>query len=986
MKAAEMEVPAGQGGHRGEADEGVVEMKATAPRAVTPPAAPAEAAVDAFLAGLGGLVVLCHLGKQGMKGFTIDASDPAARAKGVELVASSNRKGEQIYFGVNAPTERIFKKATKDEIGAARFAHVEIDPDAFMEAKGGYDAARVYLHESVAEELASSPTPPTVIWSSGNGISALWRLSEATDHATLELLNRRLIARWGGDEGTYNVDRILRLVGTVNHPTKKKIAKGYPKVARLATVLHANPSANYTVEALSDGLPEVAAEEPPTAPGANAGVAEDATPLDEGEQAVLMERLAQLRESDPFIRARWEGRGVGLSDDSRSGIDMSLGAMLKARGLSYREMRHTLRVCPAGAGAEKAAEGDERYFERIWTRTGFAAVSVKEVREILVRLVLDAHDRDETLSTEAWASVLFDAHLDANGREEVLTFLSEKMNLGKKRAINQSWKEYFAARSESYKAARAKDQLAIVSEGRPEILWNPLDYNGMLPKIEASLVEDGLMRIDRAYVRVAEDVLPGSDHPDNAGRPEHERQPVPKQILFVPHTKVSMLLAIEKSVCLYKRGEKGTVIPIEVPFDKLPPFMLDLPEKRAPRVTGLVQHPIIAKDGRLISTEGLDAATGIYVALGGWKFPEVNGAPTKDDAVASARRIRELLLAETMLKDDKIDGAAAIAALLTGISRKAMSQGPAVLINATVQGTGKTTLARMMHVVLTGREMAVQTLPEDQGEAGKQILSTLIRSPAMVCFDNLDDGSTIKGQVLAKIITSPTFGQRILGMSQDVEVPTCSLLVFTGNSIGVASDLIRRFVKIDLLAKEARPEQHRYRNADPVGYAQRVRAEVVLALLTIQRAWFAAGANEEGPSLGLGSDVDRLVTWPLAFAGEEGIFEKRDEVAQTSPEEKAKVSALDALAKVFPDATEFTAVEVVRKMNGGSEFVPADTHEAALRNAIEEMDRRRVHSAPVLGLFLRTLVDQPLKGLDIIVRSRIVRGSTLYRVETFEPP
>ncbi|MFT3917312.1 MAG: DNA-primase RepB domain-containing protein [Anaeromyxobacteraceae bacterium] len=593
-------------------------------------------------------MVVCHLGPDGMKGFTIDASDSAARAKGAEIACAYNRKGEQLYFSVNAPAERVFKKPSKAEIGAARFAHVEIDPDAFMAQKGGYSGARSYLHEIVAAEMAASPAPPTVVWSSGNGISALWRLAEPVEHADVEHLNRRLVARWGGDPGTHNVDRILRLAGTVNHPTKKKMAKGYPKVARLAAVLHADAGARYTIAQLSDGLPEPVPEESPRAPREES-FTEETAPLDEGERLALAERFDALRAADVLLEARWQGRGTGLGDDSRSGLDMSLGSMLKARGLSYRETRHLLISYPHGAGAEKAKAGEERYFQRIYSRTG-SGVSLEEVRRALVELALDANERDEPLATEAWAKVVYDAHLDPVGLEDALTFVVEKLNIGKKRAITNAWKVFFAERSASYKAARSKDRLTLVAKDRAPVLWNPMSYNSMLPQVEAALIEDGLLRIDRAYVRVAKDEIPNSEHPDNAHRSPDDRLPPPKQVLFVPHTKVSMLLAIEKSVCLYRRGEKGAVVPMEVPFDKLPTFMLDLPDKRAPRVTGLVLHPVHTPSGRLLSGEGLDDATGLFLSFDGWRFPQVKPAPTRDEAVAAAHRIRELLFAEVLLQ------------------------------------------------------------------------------------------------------------------------------------------------------------------------------------------------------------------------------------------------------------------------------------------------------------------------------------------------
>ena len=68
-----------------------------------------------------------------------------------------------------------------------------------------------------------------------------------------------------------------------------------------------------------------------------------------------------------MLAERWLGSSAGLDDQSRSGYDMSLGAMLKRAGLSYAEMRAALIANTNGAGADHA--DDDRYFERIWSRT-----------------------------------------------------------------------------------------------------------------------------------------------------------------------------------------------------------------------------------------------------------------------------------------------------------------------------------------------------------------------------------------------------------------------------------------------------------------------------------------------------------------------------------------------------------------------------------------------------------------------------------------
>jgi hypothetical protein len=87
------------------------------------------------------------------------------------------------------------------------------------------------------------------------------------------------------------------------------------------------------------------------------------------DMGVLWRKLAQAMQQSSWLAERWLGITDRLKDASRSGFDMSLGAMLKKRGFTYTEIRALLIENPHGAGREKAAEGDERYFERIWERS-----------------------------------------------------------------------------------------------------------------------------------------------------------------------------------------------------------------------------------------------------------------------------------------------------------------------------------------------------------------------------------------------------------------------------------------------------------------------------------------------------------------------------------------------------------------------------------------------------------------------------------------
>jgi hypothetical protein len=67
----------------------------------------------------------------------------------------------------------------------------------------------------------------------------------------------------------------------------------------------------------------------------------------------------------------------------------------------------------------------------------------------------------------------------------------------------------------------------------------------------------------------------------------------------------------------------------------------------------------------------------------------------------------------------------------------------------------------------------------DRLEFQKQVLSMLIRQPPMVCFDNIADGATLDSPQVAQLLTNPFFSGRILGVSQDITVPTNVPFVFT---------------------------------------------------------------------------------------------------------------------------------------------------------------------------------------------------------------
>lgn len=137
------------------------------------------------------------------KSFTIGELDQMA-----EWIERYQGKAN-LYFHVNElrPGFRN-RKATKADVLRAHFLHVDIDDEG-----------------ALARIKRFSPRPTAVVFS-GGGYQAFWRLEQpSTDLDRVERVNLALAEALGGDN-CHNVDRIMRLPGTINILNSKKRAAG----------------------------------------------------------------------------------------------------------------------------------------------------------------------------------------------------------------------------------------------------------------------------------------------------------------------------------------------------------------------------------------------------------------------------------------------------------------------------------------------------------------------------------------------------------------------------------------------------------------------------------------------------------------------------------------------------------------------------------------------------------------------------------------
>jgi hypothetical protein len=183
---------------------------------------------------------------------------PSEREGALKWIEASN-KTMDVYFSVNR-ARPINKKAEKSDIEALVAVHADVDP---LDS-AGFCAERVRLMR-LAAELAERKPAPTFIVDSGGGIQVFYLTSYPTPAdppeyiAHIEGLSARLGWALGARDRCWNVDRIMRLPQTLNHPNKKKRARGQtPTIARMlhsSGATHTWHAIGRAVSALEDAPP-----------------------------------------------------------------------------------------------------------------------------------------------------------------------------------------------------------------------------------------------------------------------------------------------------------------------------------------------------------------------------------------------------------------------------------------------------------------------------------------------------------------------------------------------------------------------------------------------------------------------------------------------------------------------------------------------------------------------------------------------------------
>lgn len=571
---------------------------------------------------------------------------------------------------------------------------------------------------------------------------------------------------------------------------------------------------------------------------------------------------------------------------------------------------------------------------------------------------LRTEPREAVIST--WAARA--AHLFRTEGEEVITEVERLTGIGARKLAGALKEARQTAAKERSRAAFERKRA-----GRVVIEVEKGEVGSMSRAADRAIVGRGApgayMNFGGTPVCVRVEQLPSTHLIDDA---EAAPPPVPQ---FKPFNEPLMQVTVEEAAIFVAHDAKGQPYREDVP-PKVISQMLKNPSDLVPKVSGLLAHPVVLPDGSLVAEDGLHERTGLYLhgaAIDGLR------PYTREEASAAIERIRNGLFDEFDFASP-LDALVAVGALLTAMNRRVMPSAPGVAVLASRQSSGKTTLARIVHLAITGHDMPVTTLSESTEENKKHLFSMLRRSPEMVCFDNIADGFTFRSPALAAMMTSDTFSDRLLGVSEDLRVQTNTFWAITGNNLSLGADEVSRWMVCRLEPKSARPEERRFKNADVVQMVRRQRQRILRDIVGIVSGFLESGERME-PSSGSRYPVwEKLVRLPLIWAGAGDVAEVFAQNRELSPDEIAKAGLLSALYDLS-GGDPFKAIDVGDWLRG----MPVDGGLATLPEAKREAVRR----------LRAALAETRMKNADAPSASsigRVLGGSANAVVETSHGP
>jgi hypothetical protein len=328
---------------------------------------------------------------------------------------------------------------------------------------------------------------------------------------------------------------------------------------------------------------------------------------------------------------------------------------------------------------------------------------------------------------------------------------------------------------------------------------------------------------------------------------------------------------------------------------------------------GVISSPVLRLDGTVLQTPGYDAITGLYYEPDG-QIIDVPTSPTRDDARTACEALLEVVADFPFASP--AHRASWLAFLLTPLARHAFAgPSPLFLIDANIRASGKSLLADTGSLIVTGRDIARMSCPEDDDETRKRITAITLNGDQMVLIDNI--AGELGSASLDAALTGTVWKDRILGRSEIVEMPLVTTWAATGNNVVLMADTSRRVCHIRLNSDLENPEERAdFKHANLRVWVQQERPRLLAAALTILSGYCHAGRPDQKlKAWGSFEGWSDLVRQAIVWIGQPDPGETREELARSSDREAAALRALiQGWPEIDPDGLGMTAAKIIERL------------------------------------------------------------------------
>lgn len=287
--------------------------------------------------------------------------------------------------------------------------------------------------------------------------------------------------------------------------------------------------------------------------------------------------------------------------------------------------------------------------------------------------------------------------------------------------------------------------------------------------------------------------------------------------------------------------------------------------------------PTIFPDGTIAKEAGYYPDHKAYYT-GKFTCENVPGDPTAEDVQNAIETIYDVLCDFPFLEQsDRVH----VLALLLSLSGRLLIDGciPPFMISASTAGTGKSKLTDVVSLITQGFVSGKAVWPTNEDEMNKQLITQLASGNRYIIFDNVN--GKIDSGTFAAFTTSQIYEGRYLGGNKKAKLDNYAVVTLTANNPTMSQEVARRFITIDLMAQDARPEDRTgFKHSNLIRYVLDNQAKLLASVLTLWKYWICQGKPRSKHQLGSFEIWSETVGGVLELVGIPGFLANRERVRE----------------------------------------------------------------------------------------------------------